>query len=81
LRAIQSVLQINRALGSNITITNVFQTPTVRGLARKIDPAKAQSLPGIRRAGMQRAHSTPDVCSLTDAEVDSLLSQLLAKEG
>jgi acyl carrier protein len=81
LRAIQSVLQINRALGSNITITHVFQTPTVRGLAKKIEPVKNQALPSIRRAAMQRARPTPDVSSLSDAEVDSLLSQLLAKEG
>jgi aryl carrier-like protein len=80
LRAIQSVLQINRALGSNITITHVFQTPTIRALAKKIDSAKPQALPGIRRARTEPARRTPDVSSLSDAEVDSLLSQLLAKE-
>jgi amino acid adenylation domain-containing protein len=81
LRAIQSVLQINRALGSNITITHVFRAPTIRGLAKKIDPANAQTMSSIRRAPMERARPTPDVASMSDAEVDSLLSQLLAKEG
>jgi amino acid adenylation domain-containing protein len=81
LRAIQSVLQINRTLGSNITITHVFQAPTIRGLAKKIDSVKAQAMPSMRRTPMERARPTPDVSSMSDAEVDSLLSQLLAKEG
>jgi amino acid adenylation domain-containing protein len=80
LRAIQSVLQINRALGSNVTITHVFQAPTIRGLAKKIESAKGEATPSIRRSRIERARSAPDVSSLSDSEVDSLLSQLLAKE-
>lgn len=80
LRAIQSTLHINRTLGANITITHVFQTPTVRGLAKKIDSLKAQAMPSMRRAPIEPALATPDVSSLSDAEVDSLLSQLLNKD-
>ncbi|HUS37271.1 MAG TPA: amino acid adenylation domain-containing protein [Verrucomicrobiae bacterium] len=80
LRAIQSVLQINRAVGSNLTITHVFQAPTVRGLAKKIDAAKTQAMPSIRRARSEDLRRSADVAALSDAEVDSLLAQLLAKE-
>jgi aspartate racemase len=80
LRAIQSALQINRALGANITITHVFQTPTLRGLAKKIDSTKAEATPSIRRGRIEPARRSPDVSKLSDAEVDSLLAQLLEKE-
>jgi amino acid adenylation domain-containing protein len=81
LRAIQSVLQINRALNSNITISHVFQSPTIRSLGQKIESARAQTIPAIRRSSKQPARPSPDVSALSDSEVDSLLSQLLAKEG
>jgi amino acid adenylation domain-containing protein len=81
LRAIQSVLQINRALGSNITITQVFQAPTIRTLAKQIDLAKSQSTPGIRLTRIERASQTPDVSALSDAEVDAMLTELLARKG
>jgi hypothetical protein len=80
LRAIQSVLQINRVVGSNLTITHVFQAPTVRGLAKIIDSAKTQATPSIRRARSEDSRLSADVAALSDAEVDSLLTQLLAKE-
>jgi aryl carrier-like protein len=80
LRAIQSVLQINRATGSNLTITDVFQAPTIRALAKKIDTAKAQTQPSMRRARAKSATPARDVAALSDSEVDSLLSQLLSKE-
>ena len=80
LRAIQSVLQINRATGANLTITDVFQAPTIRALAKKIDTAKTQAPPGIRRARPESATRPQEVAKLSDSEVDSLLSQLLSKE-
>lgn len=80
LRAIQSVLQINRTVGANLTITHVFQAPTVRGLAKQIDLAKTQAMPSIRRARSEDSRRSADVAALSDAEVDSLLTQLLAKE-
>jgi aryl carrier-like protein len=80
LRAIQSVLQINRALRSNITITHVFQAPTIRALARKVDTAKPQAVPDIRRVRAEKPRTTADVASLSDAEVDSLLAQLLVEK-
>jgi amino acid adenylation domain-containing protein len=80
LRAIQSVLQINRAAGSNLTITDVFQAPTIRALAKKIDSVKAQTPPSIRRVRAESAARSRDVAALSDSEVDSMLSQLLSKE-
>jgi amino acid adenylation domain-containing protein len=80
LRAIQSALQINRAVGSNLTISHVFQAPTIRGLAKKIDSAKAQTMPGIRRSRSTVTPAATDVAALSDAEVDSLLSRMLEKE-
>jgi aspartate racemase len=80
LRAIQSVLQINRALRSNITITHVFQAPTIRALARKVDTAKPQAMPDIRRVRAEKPRTAADISSLSDAEVDSLLAQLLVEK-
>lgn len=81
LRAIQSVLQINRALNSNLTINHVFQAPTVRRLAKVIDGAKAPAMPRIRRSRSVPGGAALDVSALSDADVDSLLSKLLEKEG
>jgi amino acid adenylation domain-containing protein len=81
LRAIQAILQINRALGSNLTVTHIFEAPTIRALAKKIDSAKAQAMPAIKRNRIEPARRAADVAKLSDTEVDALLNQLLAKEG
>jgi acyl-coenzyme A synthetase/AMP-(fatty) acid ligase/acyl carrier protein len=81
LRAIQSVLQINRALNSNISISHIFQAPTIRSLAKKIESIHTQTASAIRRSPKPPVRTAADVSSLSDSEVDSLLSQLLAKEG
>ena len=73
LRAIQAVLQINRALNSNLTVSHIFEAPTIRALAKKIDSLKSQAMPTIRRARIE-PRRTREVAGLSDAEVNALLN-------
>lgn len=77
LRAIQSVLQINRALGSNLTVSHIFEAPTIRSLARKAKMAPAAAEISMARI---QPRAASDVANLSDDEVDALLNELLVKQ-
>lgn len=78
LRAMQAVLQINRFLNANVTISNIFETPTIRGLSRKIESATATAMPSIRKVKIEPRKR--EVAALSDAEVNAMLNQMLSKE-
>ena len=79
LRAIQAVLQINRALNSNLTVSHIFEAPSIRSLARKIDAPREGA--AIRKSRIEPIQRSRDVEEMSDSEVDALLNQLLVKEG
>ena len=79
LRAIRAILQINRALNTNLGVSHMFEAPTIRGLAKKIDGVKATAMPSIRKSRIEPIRKR-DVSALSDAEVNSLLNQMLKKE-
>lgn len=79
LRAIQAILQINRVLSSNLTVSHIFEAPTIRALTKKIDSLKAVAIPSIRQARIEPIRRR-DVSKLSDAEVNSLLNQMLQQK-
>jgi amino acid adenylation domain-containing protein len=79
LRAIQAILQINRALNRNLTVSHIFESPTIRALAKKIDSLNTTAMPSIRKARIEPIRRR-DVSKLSDAEVNTLLNQMLQKE-
>jgi amino acid adenylation domain-containing protein len=75
LRAIQAVLQINRAVGSNLTVSHIFEAPTIRMLARKAASAQASEAP-LERI---QPRASSEVADLSDDEVNALLNEMLLK--
>lgn len=80
LRAIQAILQINRALNCELTLSQIFEAPTVKGIAKIITnkqqtarPAEAKrpSMPPIRRR---------QVGSMSDSQVNALLNDLILEK-
>lgn len=75
LLATRAISQINRAFRSKVTLANLFQNPTVRGLA-----ALVNQFPESSETDSQNPDATEmDINELSDSEVDSLLNQLLTE--
>jgi aryl carrier-like protein len=79
LLAMRAISQMNRILGCKLTLSRLFENPTIRGLSRLAQSSSKKSAlqkngnsvdPGVLPNGME-------VDKMTDAEVDNLLTQLL----
>lgn len=80
LLATRIISRTNQAFNIRLSLSSLFESPTVSALARKVDASTPQqSRPESRRLEEDPAKLLSRLNDLNDAEVDALLTQLLPK--
>jgi acyl carrier protein len=79
LRAIQAILQINRALNCELTLSQIFQAPTVKGIAKIITDQQQTARPTEASRPKPPPIRRRQTESLSDSQVNALLNDLLLK--
>ncbi len=81
LRATRAVSQINTAFNCRLSLPRMFEAPTVRQMARLVERSQTDpAMPSIKRRIETVSDTMPNVSQLSEQDVDTLLSQLLAND-
>lgn len=80
LRATRLISRINAAFHCQLSLPRLFEAPTVRQMARLVEKSRDTGQPFISNRPKSQTAELPDVSTMSEQEVDALLSQLLADD-